>query len=163
MLQGRGVLLQSDLIQLQNNAMAFHQKVFACKSLRVCTALRGVPNPEQMHKRPSAEAIYWKRGGLLRRFSVIAQDRFVIPPRDDVLRSWFSVGPVAFEGACSIKRQGVYSIARRAQSRTDAQTAIRRSNLVEKGNQAKKGFGSVKIELRGTVVKAQGCHGEADL
>ena len=78
----------------------------------------------------------------------MAQDRFVVPPRDDVLRSWFSVGPVAFEGDCAIKRQGVNSIARRAQSRTDAHTAIRRSNQLEKGRLTKKVFGNGTRSLR---------------
>jgi hypothetical protein len=62
-------------------------------------SLRGVHNSGQMHESPHAEAICWKRVNFLRRKPALAQDRFVVPPRDDVLLCWFSVGSVAFETA----------------------------------------------------------------
>ena len=43
-----------------------------------------------------AEAIRWRRGGFIGRFSAVPQDRFVVPPRDAVLLWWFLVGGVAF-------------------------------------------------------------------
>ena len=61
----------------------------------------------------STEAIFWNKEDFLRRFSVVAQVRFVVPLRDDVLRLGFRKGNVAFEGACQEEHPGVQVIARR--------------------------------------------------
>jgi hypothetical protein len=42
-----------------------------------------------------------------------------------------AVGVVAFEGACAIKPQGMYSIARRKKINKDCTSELRRSNLLE--------------------------------